>query len=164
MQYHDRVGLYCCHFLNQFILAVRHTHMLSVKALRFKSIRKPRENNCHFCFLSCLHCLRKQLLICLILFIIKAHGKGNITHSPNRIQSRSDLMTVDMGAAATLITGLHGIFTDKSYLILFRQRKNTVIFQKNNGFLCNLTSQFMILIPVKNRTLITILLITEYNI
>ena len=94
--------------------------MRPVEALRLKSIGKPCKYNCRLRFLCRLYCLRKQLLIRLVFLIVKSLGIGNIGHALYLVQCRSDLMAVDVGTAAALITGRFCIFSDKGNLIFVR--------------------------------------------
>lgn len=52
VQYDYGVRLYRCHSFNQFVLAIRHPHMFTIKAFGFKCIRQSCENHGCLCLLA----------------------------------------------------------------------------------------------------------------
>ena len=78
MQDYDRVGLYRRYCRDQFILAIRHTHMFPVISLGFETVRKSREDHCRFCIFCCFHSFFEQCFICSVFPVVKALGICNI--------------------------------------------------------------------------------------
>ena len=55
VQYDYGVRLYRCHSFDQFVLAIRHPHMFTIKTFGFKCIRQSCENHGCLCLFSCLY-------------------------------------------------------------------------------------------------------------
>ena len=164
VQYNNCIRLYLCHFFDQFILAVRHSHMRSVKAFRFKCIRKSCKDDCCLCFFRSFHCFCDQLFIDHIFCIIVALCICDICHTCHHIHGTVYLMGIDVAAATALESRLLCKFTDECDLVCFGKRKDAIIFQKHDGLLCYLSCHFMILVAVKYSRFITIFHKTVYNI
>ena len=81
-----------------------------------------------------------------------------------RIQGSCDLMTVDMGTAAALISGLFRIFSDKGDLFALCQRQHILILQQYNGLFRHFLSNLMVVIQIKHRFGISVLGIAIYDV
>ncbi len=164
VQYNNCIRLYLCHFLDQPVLAIRHSHMRSVKAFGFKCIRKSCEDHCHLCFFCCFHRFCDQLFIDHVFCIVVALCIRDICHACHHIHGTVYLMGIDMAAATALISWFFCKLTDKCDLICFGKRKDAIVFQKHDRFLCYLSCHFVILVAVKYSCFIPVFHKTIYNI
>ena len=151
VQHNNRVRLYFDNFLNQFILACRKFHILSVIAFRFNQIRQSCENNCHFSILCRLHSRRQFSRVFFILIKRESfHIRYWSAFFLCTLQCGSYFTGINMTGTATLITGFFSIFANVYYFSSFLQRKYSIILQKNCTLCLYFYRFFMICIPVKH--------------
>lgn len=72
VEHYYNVFLHLADFVNQFVLAVGHTHMLSVIAFRFKAVGKPCEYYRYIAVCGKLYSLFKKSGVCVVRFALIA--------------------------------------------------------------------------------------------
>ena len=148
VEHHHRVGLYLRHRCDQRVVALWHAHMLAVNPLRLHIGGKSGKNDCHIRLLRRRFRLRDQLLVGIDAVVTRR--VGNMFHSLCQIHHRCHGLCVDTGAAASLVAGRHGKFSDKGRAFVPLQRQHAVlVFQKHRRLLRRAPAEIVIFLIVK---------------
>ena len=119
--------------------------MGAVISFGLKAIRKSCEDHNFISLACCFKCFCCKGVIVEIFVCRETFCIDNLCVRRNRIQRICNFETVDMGTSTTLETWFFGKTADESNFFSVFQRKNlSVVFQKNHGFLGNMTSFLMI--------------------